>query len=247
MFRTLLIVAAVSLFQSCFRVIPVQLTRSPQLEFYKQFYDFGNDSTEAVRITEHLMGKNAILLFTEKYNKTRQQFFDAIRAKKLYVTGAFNFVIYLSPSKLDSFFINAIGRYALVWKQEDEQERILFTADFQVKDNGYSIDNDLKKVDKDSLRLRTTVSQFLTRHFYFDQEEKGDFLIGDIPLRFDLIMERVNDNNNLYRIKYMNGAQPHKHPVYYNDTQIGYMQFDNLRHNDLKILDLRGRSFVRKL
>jgi len=257
MLRTLSILIVTFLSQSCgmFRVVPIQLTRVPQIEFYKQFYRPGDVST-ALELADQLIGLEARSFITTRYNWSNNSFLKAFEEKKLFVTGSFTFMIYLSPSELDSFFVNAVGRYALVLTENDNKERILFTADFQVKNKGFSIDNDLKNIEEGSLpRLSVTMSQVLTRHFSAKNRKNADYLVHAVPLQFDLIMERVNGDKNLYRIKYMNGDQPEEHPVFYSyekggkviQKEIGYMQFDNLRHNNLKLIDLRRRNFVHKL
>ncbi|KAA3612562.1 MAG: hypothetical protein DWQ05_18080 [Calditrichaeota bacterium] len=243
--RFLLIFLFVSNCSSPLRKMPIQMARTTQIDFYKQYYDFGpaKNIGKAQDIVASLMGsKETWAHFTKRYGRTNEQFLSDIEKKRFYVQGSIILTTYLSPKNHDMLFVDGTGRYSVIYQRASKNE-ILFTADYFIKNIPYSIKNDI--LTKGILQVK--ISQVLIRHFNIAGQPNINHLLEDIPLYFEIRLEKAGKNDQVFRIKYVGeDNQPFSHPVYFKGDKIGFMQFDNLPNNNDKLFDLRGRNFLRK-
>ncbi|KAA3656542.1 MAG: hypothetical protein DWQ10_15170 [Calditrichaeota bacterium] len=231
---------------SIMRKMPIQMARSSQIDFYKQYYTFGEetDIVKAQGIVARLMGsKETWVHFTKKYARTNEEFLADIKHKRFYIQGSINLTTYLSPNDHDLFFVDATGRYAVVYLNRQGEKDVIFTADYAVKNIPFSIKNDILTKQK----LKIKVSQVLIRHFTISNASNTNHILDDLPLFFEIKLEKVGKSNQVFRMKYeQHDGQPQQHDVYFEGEKIGYMLFDKLPYNNAKLFDLRGRGFLRK-
>ncbi len=248
-----------SAFQGC-KPIPIQLARTIQIDFYTQYYEFEKnipDTTDRITLVTELMGAETLGLFFDEFNEmTNDRFISEADKGNIFVKGALSIVVYLNPVESnETFFVDGIGRYALIYHNNDKQE-ILFSADFWIKNNRHSIEEDLRK----NRMLKVNISQMLTRHFgYFkkvtdnethketiEKEQKNYLNELNNKLSFNIQMEDPYGNNEVFRIKYFDeNGKVAKHRVFWENTEIGFLKFDSLAYNEYKLIDLRGRSYIK--
>ena len=209
------------------RQMPIQMARSAQIDFYKQYYDFGEnaDITKVEKIIGRLMGSPATWEnFLRKYPYNPEELLRHIKNRRLYVQGTITMATYLSPKNHDLFFVDANGRYAVIFLNDHNENDVLFTADYFVKNIPFSIENDILK----KRTLKVKISQVLIRHFTVAGAANVNHVIEDIPLYFEIKLAQVGSSGQVFRIQYedKNGAAK-KHLVYFDNEKIGYMLFDN--------------------
>ncbi len=212
------------------RPVPIQTARVAQMDFYRQYYDFDHlqETNEVVEIITSLVGSRNYNLLLRKV-KLRNTLKAYLR-DSLEVRGALMFSIYLMPTDLDSFFIDGIGRYALIYK---ETNNILFSGDFYIKNNRFSVSD----LDKDTLTVQIT--QSLVRHSHPDSIS---YFESD-SIYFKIKMLTLSKEKGIYVIDYRPMVE---HPVVYRSHTIGYLKFDDLPANRYKLIDLRGRGLIKR-
>ncbi len=207
--------------------VPIQMARMHQIDFYKQTFTIP-DSVDAVKTLQKLIGERnyrLIKLPNMRGGKMKEYL------SQIEIRGALNFSIYLNPNDIHTFFVDAFGRYSLIYKTSGD---ILLTSDFYIKNNQFTED-DLKKGE---IRLR--VEQSLVRHSYPDSVKYFEPDSSD-KIIFNIKMANLPGEDDVYRINY-----EEMHEVRLNGDMIGYLKYDALPANKYKIIDLRGRNFLKK-
>lgn len=231
---------------SMLRQMPIQMARSAQIDFYKQFYRFGEnaDIAKVEKIIGKLMGSPTTWEnFLRKYPYKPDELLQHIKNRRLYVQGTITLTTYLNPKDHDQLFVDGNGRYAVIFLNDHNENDVLFTADYFVKSIPFSIKNDI--LHKQLLKVK--ISQVLIRHFTVAGAANVNHVIDDIPLYFGIKLEQLGNSGQVFRIKYENeDGTAHEHTVFFDDQKIGYMVFDKLPFNNAKVFDVRGRKFLRK-
>ncbi len=207
--------------------VPIQMSRMHQIDFYKQTFDFSK--VDAPRpLLQKLIGERNYKLIKLANMRTGElnKYLEKIEAH-----GALSFSVYLKPDNKDIFFVDAIGRYALIYKETGD---ILLSGDFVVKNNEFSV----QQLETGKLDLR--IQQALVRHSQTDQPKYFETDPAD-SIVFALQMETLSQKKGIYRINY-----DVPHDVSLNGQHIGYLVYDSLPANRYKLIDLRGRGFLKK-
>lgn len=207
--------------------VPIQMARMHQIDFYKQTFDF-SQVDDPRPLLKKLIGQRNYDLIRLANMPTGElnQYLEKIEAR-----GALSFSVYLKPDNQDIFFVDAIGRYALIYNETGD---ILLSADFVVKNNQFSV----QQLESGTLALQ--IQQALVRHSQTDQPKYFETDPAD-AIVFTLQMEALSKKKGVYRIKY---EVPHD--VSLNGEHIGFLHYDDLPANRYKVIDLRGRGFLKK-
>ncbi|MFQ5651367.1 MAG: hypothetical protein ACE5IY_15630 [bacterium] len=222
---TLLLTVLACLASSGCHPVPIQIGRTSQIDFYTQYYDFsGVDQPDSVLV--ELVGQQNFNILLRKYK--RNETLKTYLRDSIEVRGALNFSIYPMPTaRKDSFFVDGIGRYALVYKRTNN---IMLSGDFYIKNNRFSIQDLEKNV------LRIHVEQSLIRYSHPDSVS---YFESD-SVFFNIRMKTISSKKGIYRIDYAA-----RHNLIYGNRIIGYLEYDKLPANKYKLIDVRGRSFVK--
>ncbi len=215
--------------QSCsLRLVPVQMARVNQMEFYKQYYTFVN-AQHARDVLSKLIGQKNWDVFQKNY--ARGDVVQDLLTGRIEVRGAFTLIISLVPTNLDSFFIDGIGRYFLVRKGDTtDDDLIMLTGDYNIKNKRFAI-SDMKR---DTLRV--DIKQYTLRYFAPNQAH----YYNDVSIEFKMHMETISEKNRIYSLNY-----DIRHEVLFENQVIGYLEFDDSTPPVDKLIDLRGVGWVR--
>ncbi len=221
----LLAVAVVSLLPGCLpRVIPIQTARITQMEFFRQYYNF-RDAEHAKEVFTKILGEKNIEVLLDHY--AYGDAIDDLLTHQVEMQGSIIFTISLSPTNIDSFFTEGTGRYFAVRKTTNE---LALTGDVMIKSTLFNM-NDLHRGE---LRIAT-------QHYHLRYFAPGETNYANpVPIDFIVKMRTISKKDKVYSIDY-----DAKHPVIFEDEQIGYLEFDKTTPRDDKLIDLRGLEMVR--
>jgi len=206
------------------KMIPIQMTRVTQMEFFRQFYTF-RDAEHAQKVFTKMLGEKNMRVLLDHY-----AFGDAIDDllhHQIEMQGSIVFTMSLSPMNDETFYTEGLGRYYAVRKTTSE---IILTGDVQIRATMFNM-NDLHRGE-----LRIATQHYWLR--YFAPGETN--YCNPVPIDFVIKMRTVSKRDHVYSIDY--DAQ---HPVIFENEQIGYLEFDKTTPRDDKLIDLRGLELVR--
>lgn len=248
-----LLLACVAFLHGCgaTKILPIQITRAPQVEYYQQSiviedapWPPGNWSgdedviEQQRRLTKRLdsylsymIGEQNWLRLKETYGLPSMR--DELMAGKINIRGYLNMVLAIDPDNTEQFYAEGTGRFFLVREVNNE---VLLSGDFRVIPQRHWI-SELNEgfIDIDIWQLITRVPVQPT-------------YLYDTRIRYRIYIDTTRAERNVYAIDYSRA-----HPVYMvnsdldidNDTiQVGYLRFDDTL-GSAKLLDLRGREFLR--
>jgi hypothetical protein len=222
---------AIQLFQGCSglirgtvpRLVAIQTARVPQIEFYKQWYDF-NNADQALAVLKKIVGSENWKVYNEHLliGSVIEDFLN----KKIEVQGCLIFTISLVPTNQDSFFVEGMGRYYVVRKTTNE---IILSADYHIKNNRYALR------DLETGILAIDFDQYVIQHFAPDKLS----YYYDASLSFRIRLNTALAYKSIYSIDY--GS---KHELVFNKQTIGYLEFDKSTPSKDKIIDLRSIDLI---
>jgi hypothetical protein len=240
--RVLVLFLAYILLSGCSlpRIVPIQLSRVSQTEFYKQVFVFdhdaarcepGNDHPDCTReetnqrideVFKKLLGKQNWQSLKDMYGLGSMR--EELLLQKIYIQGLLHFSVYIDPLEQDAFFVEGFGRYFLIREKTGE---ILLSGDFYLPLRQHrlaQLDEGLITLD---VKLFVTVPGQTT-------------FFHEAPLKYKIFMDTSMKRHRIYAIDYSR-----KHDVYLGDNEalddsnkIGIVIIEANREA-VKLLDLR--------
>lgn len=230
------------------QVIPIQMARVGQVELYEQTFDFGELPPKVAAqqkwqrerwLNERIDEALGRMVGTENWGVIKDVYGLApmraeLVAGDLRIQGHLQTQIYLDPEDHDRFYFEGSGRFFLLRRRTRE---ILLNGDFYIVpqrhriaqlERGY-VDIDVQQIITRIPGYRTHLQRSLVRYrIYIDNSRADDEVYSiDYDRRHDVYLIEDPDYQRT------------------DDAQhIGYLRFDEA-HGDAKLLDLRGRGFLR--
>ena len=207
------------------RVIPVQTSRTVQVESFRQRFHI-NSIPRAERVFQRILGmRNYDALSAAEWAPHMK----ALLEGNVEALGSVTFVMSLMPTNLDQFFIEGSGHYVV---RDTSSSTALLSGTFELIDDG---PRPLSELDEGVLDLRTRHT--IVRHFAHDKPNYVN--VTELGLRLHL--RRLDED--LYITAYDIG---HEVGMLGSNAQvetIGCLEFVH-RADARKVIDMRGRNLI---
>lgn len=247
----LTILICVFIFSSCslLEVVPIQMARVTQTEYYEQYFTFleapstqleekknqsQSDEQSEFRKIDQVFNK---LLGDKNWQNIKNlygvgQFRNELVEHQIFIQGIINFVIYVDPSEQDLFFIEGMGSYYIIRKKT---QAILLSGDFYIPLRQKS----LYELEKGELIV--DVELYVTR------VPQQITYLKQIGLKYKIYLNKDLIKHEIFSIDYSA-----EHEVYLTDRTslpsnalIAYLKFPQ-NNRLVKLIDMRGRKFLTK-
>ena len=229
------------------RPIPIQLVRVAQFETYTQTFEL--EPEDAKRVFEKLLGPDGWKMLDRRWAELETSLPIMDFVNTIEIKGTLMITLSILPSNIDSFVVEGSGRFYVIHR-EQENNVILFTGDFFVVDDQHSL------AELDDGELVFGIRQQQIRHFARVREHEVPGA-GGPPVR--MIQEELNYYNDVrvdFRIfvdtsmakhdVYMMDYSTDRHRVELDGELIGHLKLGEPRPGFRKLIDLRGRRFLRQ-
>lgn len=208
------------------RIIPVQTSRTVQVENFRQRFHI-NSIPRAERVFQRILGmRNYDALSAAEWAPHMKSLLDG----DVEAIGSVTFVMSLMPSNLEQFFIEGTGQYVV---RDISSSTALLSGTFELVDDG---PRPFAELDQGVLNLNTRHT--IVRHFAHDKPNYVN--VTELSLR--LHIERLDED--LYMTGYDVGHEVGMLGSNGQIETIGCLEFVH-RPDARKIIDMRGRDLIR--
>ena len=231
------------------KLVPIQMARVGQVEVYEQTFDFAKHPGEPAfdapwkrdRWLNQRIDTDLSILVGPKNWQTLKDLYGLGTMREelvngdLVIRGYINMVLSLDPNDVDRFYIDGNGRFSLVRERTGE---ILLSGDFYTLNNRYTLEQlERGHIDVD---IQQVITRIPGQHTYLQKSK----------VRYRIQIDPESQAHQVYRIDYTK-----RHGVYLLDDdpvlartkelrRIGFLRFSDA-HGAAKLLDLRGRGYLR--
>lgn len=231
------------------KLVPIQMARVGQVEVYEQTFDFKKGPDEPAFsapwerdrwLNQRIDTELSVLVGPKNWQTLKDLYGLGTMREELVngdltIHGYLNVVISLDPNDVERFYIDGSGRFSLVRERTGE---ILLSGDFYTLSNQFT----LEQLNRGHIDI--DIQQVITRipgHHTYLQKSK---------VRYRIQIDTQRQAHQVYRIDYGK-----RHGVYLlpddpvmartDELQrIGFLRF-SAAHGEAKLLDLRGRGYLR--
>ncbi len=214
-------------------VMPIQMSRISQVEFFTQYYDFTHvDHPD--EILRMLLGDENYKIFFGRFSlEKNERELKAYLKDALEVRGSLTFTIQVNPVDFESFFLDGVGRFDLVEKMPNQKEELLLDGIVKLKSDSFSLE------DLRNNKLKIGMTHSVVRRINLEAGESY-FNFDSARVAVVVALETIK-KGEIYRLNY---AAPHT--FFYGDTKVGELFFERTPTSQYKLIDMRGLKFLRK-